>query len=270
MDLVQVPDGHLDPSAELPVEVRVLGPVEVAVRGGAAPARRELAEELVVAVALHPHGLHPRVLASYLWPRGAGEDVQAGTLADVQSWLGTAADGRPRLRRDTDGRWRLGPDVRVDLHACSALVARSRTAAQDPGIDEAADLAAALSFVRGEAWAALPSGRYAWLARSPAERLSRRLVVAAAARLADLAVGRGDEDLAEEALRTGLRMVPVSEELWRALLRLHHGSGGPGGAAAIADEMYAVLALHDVPGGAQAETDALVEAVVPGYRRRTA
>ncbi len=226
-----------------------------------------------MAVALHPLGLHPRVLATSLCPRGAGEAVPAATIAEVQQWLGAGVDGRPRLLRDREGRWRLSADVRVDLHAVAALVARARSATDerpDRRVDEAADLAAALAFVRGEGWSLLPPGRYAWLARSPAERMSRRLVVAAAVRLSQLALERQDEDLAEEALRTGLRMVPVSEELWRALLRLHHGGGGPGGAAAVADEMYATLAAHDVPGGAEAETDALVEAVVPGYSRRTA
>jgi len=273
-DAVPVLGRHLDPMATAPVEVRVMGPVEVVAPGPLGAGRRDLAQELVVAVALHPQGLHPRVLASYLWPRGAGEDVQAGMVAEVQQWLGSGPDGRPRLQRDGEGRWRLAADVRVDLHVVAALVARARAAQHSPTVDrradEAGDLAAALSFVRGEGWSGLPAGRYAWLARSPAERISRRLVVAAAARLADLATDRGHLDLAEEALHTGLRMVPVAEELWRALLSLHHAAGGPAGAAPVAEEMYAVLARHDVPGGAQAQTDALVEALVPGHRRRTA
>jgi hypothetical protein len=41
-------------------------------------------------------------------------------------------------------------------------------------------------------------------------------------------------------------------------------------AAAVADEMYLALAGDDVPGGAAAETDALVETLIPGYRRRVA
>jgi hypothetical protein len=119
-------------------------------------------------------------------------------------------------------------------------------------------------------WEQLPDGRYAWLPRVGAEARSRSVVVAAAHRLSAIAAGRGDRGLAVEALRTGLRAVPTAEQLWHDLLRLEHDRGGPAAAAGIADELYLALSAYGVPGGALAETDALVEALVPGYRRRSA
>jgi len=39
---------------------------------------------------------------------------------------------------------------------------------------------------------------------------------------------------------------------------------------AVADDMYAAIARHGSPRGAQPETDALVDELLPGYRRSTA
>lgn len=256
-----VPPEHTDPRRTFPVEVRMLGPLDVRAPGPIEEARRAQATEIVVAVALHPEGLHPNVLAAYLWPRGADPDVQAAALATVQAWLGHGVDGRPRLFRGRDGRWHLADDVRVDWLVVAALVGAAG------GPHEVEDLAAALAFVRGPAWRDLVRGRYAWLPRTRVEGRSRAVVVGAAHRLAELAIGRDEPDLAVEAVRSGLRMVPEAERLWRDLLRLEHGRGGAAAAAEIADEMYRTLTVLDVPGGPEAETDALVDALVPGHRR---
>jgi hypothetical protein len=246
------------------VEVRLLGPIEVVAPGHIEPSRREQAVEIVVAAALHPRGLHPHVLAAAVWPRGASASVQEATLRQVQQWLGADTAGRPRLARGDDGLWRLGPDVRVDWRVCDALVQRAA------GADEATDLATALALVRGPAFSGLPAGRYAWLARGNVESSIRLAVVSAAERLSVLATGSADRELAREALRTGLRMVPTAQSLWRALVRLEHDHGGAHAAGAVAREAYAVLAAHDVPGGASPETDALVDHLAPGVRLQVA
>jgi hypothetical protein len=87
------------------VTVRLLGPVSVTAPGVVDPAARDLLTEVVVAAALHPEGLHEAVLRAEVWPRGVGDDVLARTLAQVQAWLGSATDGRPRLRVDAAGRY---------------------------------------------------------------------------------------------------------------------------------------------------------------------
>ena len=261
---VLVDESMADAARSFPVEVRVLGPLEVRAPGRIDDARRELASEVVVLAALHPEGLHPNVLASAIWPRGASEQVQTGALAHVQQWLGDDDSGRPRLARGSDGLWRLADDVRVDWRVVQALVARAA------GPREAGDLAAALAFVRGAAWTDLPAGRYAWLARNRAERSSRLTVVSAAHRLAAIAVARADVALARQALQLGLRMVPTAELLWRDLIRLEHDSGGPQAAGSVAREAYCVLGAQGVPGGSDAETDALVDELAPGVRRQVA
>jgi hypothetical protein len=247
-----------------PVEVQLLGPIDVVAPGQIEPSRREQAVEIVVAAALHPRGLHPNVLAAAVWPRGASASVQEATLRQVQQWLGTDTAARPRLALGDDGLWRLGPDVRVDWRVCQALVQRAA------GGGEATDLATALALVRGPAFSGLPAGRYAWLARGNVESSIRLAVVSAAERLSVLATGSADRELAREALRTGLRMVPTAQSLWRALVRLEHDHGGAQAAGAVAREAYAVLSAHDVPGGATPETDALVDHLAPGVRLQVA
>lgn len=253
-----------DPSVPFPVEVRVLGPVEVRGPGSIDPARAELATEIVALAALHPEGVHPHVLGSAVWPRGASDAVQQAAIGHVQHWLGQDNSGQPRLHLRVDGRWHLSDDVRVDWRVAQALACRAT------GATEADDLAAALTFVRGAAWAHLPAGRYAWLAHGSTERDSRALVVAAASRLAELASAGGDQTLACDALCSGLRMVPTSELLWRDLLRLEHSRGGREAAVHVAQGLYAELRAHGVPGGASAETDALVDELLPGLRSTAA
>ena len=56
--------------------------------------------------------------------------------------------------------------------------------------------------------------------------------------------------------------VPTAELLWRDLLELG-GRRGPDPAAALADQMYGILAAHHVV--AEPKTDALVAQLAPGY-----
>jgi hypothetical protein len=251
----------VEPGYPYPVEVRLLGPLTVTAPGPLAEGLRDLATEIVVATALHPAGLHPHVLAGAVWPRGADDSVVATAIGAVQTWLGAASDGLPRLRVGPDGRWHLTDDVRVDWHVFRTLAERAVTA-----VDPWEDLCAALALVRGEAWSDLPPGRYAWLVDSRVEHRSRAVVVEAARALADRAVARGDHSLAVDALRTGLSMAPVAESLWTDLIRLEHERGGPSAARRVSERMYATLAQRGVPGGASPHTDALVDVLLPGLR----
>ena len=88
------------------------------------------------------------------------------------------------------------------------------------------------------------------------------VIEATAHRLVELSTD--DPDGAAAAARAGLRLVPHSQLLWRDLLRAEYdGPGGPGVAAAV-DEMWVVLAGRDAD--LDAETEALVEELVPGWQ----
>jgi hypothetical protein len=258
-----LPAELLDPALPAAVEVRVLGPVAVSAPGPVTPELEPVLTEVVIAAALHPEGLHDAVLRASVWPRGVEDDVVDAATLSAQAWLGTRADGVPRFSRDDDGRWRLSPDVRCDWHVLCGLVA----GAEDAG--ERGRLDAGLGLIRGEAFSDSPAGRYAWLAFHRAARDARLVGTAAARRVAVLALGKNDLRHAEWALRQGLALAPTAEVLWRDLLRLL-GGHDPHTAERLADELYETLAGHGVPGGAEPETDALVQQLAPGRRATTA
>ncbi|MEX2292008.1 MAG: hypothetical protein WD794_16985 [Mycobacteriales bacterium] len=245
------------PQGPAAVEVRLLGPVEVLAPGPVDPAARGLLTELVVAAALHRGGLHEAVLRAEVWPRGVGDDVLTAAVAQAQAWLGTAADGLPRLRRDGHGRYVLSSEVHTDWDLLQA-----GAAADGPG--EYAALESALGAVRGEAFTAAGPG-FGSLSFHRSARDARVVGTAVARRAASLAGARGDRPAAVRLLRAGLTLVPAAEPLWRDLLRLT-APGEP--AAQVVRELYTALAAHGLR--AEPETDALVQQVAPGAARGTA
>ena len=145
----------------------------------------------------------------------------------------------------------------VDWHAFCTLVQRSRGGAVKSEMEL---LRRALQLIRGPFLDRRERGRYAWLARTRLDTTIADAVEAAAHRLAELSTD--DPDGAAGAARAGLRLVPHSQLLWRDLLRAEYdGPGGPGIAAAV-KEMWVVLSGRGAD--LDAETEALVEELVPG------
>ncbi len=132
------------------------------------------------------------------------------------------------------------------------------------------DLDAAMSMVSGQAWTNLPAGRYGWLAYETIEADLRVAVVAVARHHAKLAAEAGEPLRARGALVGGLRLVPACEPIWRDALRLANQFAGPSDVTAVANDMYAAISRYGSPRGAEAETDAVVDDLVPGYRRSAA
>lgn len=250
------------PTGAVAADVVLLGPVQVIAPGPVDPAALDLLTEVVVAAALHREGLHEAVLRSLVWPRGVGDDVLAGTIQQTQQWLGTDPQGRPRLRRDTDGRFVLADDVRCDYDVLRALAAAAT------GPDEARLLGSALELIGGEAFTGAAAQRYGWLAFHRAARSARIVGTAVARRAAALAVERGDDQAAARALRTGLALVPTAEPLWRDLLRVTHRDGGPGVAAEVANAAYGTLDARSLR--PEPETDALVHQLAPSVAPKQA
>src|SRR6478672_5193179 len=123
------PAEHLAADAVLPVEIGLLGHLEVQAPGPLEPDRLALATELVVYLAAHPDGVHTNVLTGAVWPRGVSNEVRDAALSRVHAWLGTDEAGQPNLVTDESGRFRLGPGARVDWQVFRALFARASQAA---------------------------------------------------------------------------------------------------------------------------------------------
>jgi hypothetical protein len=250
-----------DLSRPAPVEIDLLGPVEVDARGEIDPGRVALSTEIVAFLASQDYGVHPNVLAGAIWPRGISDELRNAALEHTRNWVGADA-----MYADESGRWLLNRSVvRVDWDVFRTLV-KQASMMDDPR----APLSTALSLVHGQSWSNLPAGRYSWLAASGVERKMAESVVDAALRLAEASLRHNDGNLARTALQTGLSFSPASEDLWRATLRLAAHFGTTEDVSNVAAQMYAALAKHGAPRGPEAETDALVDELLPGYHRSAA
>jgi hypothetical protein len=268
------PAAHLASDAVLgsmPVEIGLLGHVEVQAPGPLEPDRLALATELVVYLAAHPDGVHTNVLTGAVWPRGVSGEVRDAALSRVHAWLGTDEQGQPNLVTDESGRFRLGPGARVDWQVFRALFARASqaAAASDPAA-EAGFLERALTLVRGQFLDGRDPARYAWLATDEIEYEVTAAVADAAHRLSALRLAAGDADGAMEAARAGLRLSFNDEMLWRDLLTGAHATGQEHVLRAVVGEISARVALDEVMPKMAPETEALIDELLPSWRTSAA
>ena len=169
------------------VRVGVLGPVEVRTpdsAGSPPPERLALATEIVAFLALHPSGVHPNVLAGAVWPKGVTDEVRDSNIERVRAWLGDGRRRQPRRcgRTPTAG----SPSARVSsATGTPALLLPASRAAASPR-EEIELLRRGLQLIRGESFADVPDGRYAWVAHDDLPRTITRVVVDGAHRLAEL------------------------------------------------------------------------------------
>jgi hypothetical protein len=265
------PAEHLAADAVLPVEIGLLGHLEVQASGPLEPDRLALATELVVYLAAHPDGVHTNVLTGAVWPRGVSNEVRDAALSRVHAWLGTDEQGQPNLVTDESGRLRLGPGARVDWQVFRALFARaSQAAAASEEAAEAGYLERALTLVRGQFLDGRDPARYAWLATDEIEYEVTAAVADAAHRLSALRLAAGDPDGAMEAARAGLRLAFNDEILWRDLLTGAHATGQEHVLRAVVGEISARIALDEVMPRMAPETEALIDELLPSWRTSAA
>jgi hypothetical protein len=227
-----------------------------------------LATEIVVYLAAHPGGADPDALARAIWPQGAADEIRDGVLAAVARWLGADGIGRPHLAADASGRIRLGSGVRVDWHVFLTLVAQAVGAAAGKSgpTREEATLAQALSLVSGPFLAGIGPADYAWIVTDGLEYEVPARVADAAHRLGELRLAAGDPRGAVDAARTGLRIAPDDELLWRDLLTAAHATGQENLLYAAAGEVWTRACLDGPLPGMAPETEALLDEVLPTWR----
>jgi Bacterial transcriptional activator domain len=280
------PAEHLDRQVHLPVEVTLLGPVSVRAPGHIDPARLPLATEIVVYLATHPGGVHPGALSSAIWPRGVTAGTRDAALDLVREWLGSDGIGRPHLAADATGRLRLGSGVRVDWQVFRTLITLAGQAAEQgngagghrggahamgAGREEHEQLEAtllteALSLITGPFLAGAPADGYCWLAVDGLEYEVEARAADAAHRLAGLHLAAGDADAAMAAVRAGLRAAPCDELLWRDLIIAAHATGDEELLRSVTGEICEWARVDDRPPALAAETEDLLDELLPGWR----
>jgi hypothetical protein len=265
------PPSHLLPGTRMPVEVGLLGPVTVQAPGMLDADRLALATEFVVYLATHPAGVHMHVLTGAIWPRGVSPEVRDSALGRVHAWLGAGPNGEPNLVTDGEGRFRLGPAVRVDWQVFRARLNRASqaSAAGDAGA-EAAQLEQALELVRGQFLDQRDPARYAWLATEDVGYEVTALVADAAHRLSALCLSAGRPQDAMEAARAGLRLAFNDELLWRDLIVAAHATGKDAVLRAAVAEVSTRTALDEVMPRMAPETEALIDELLPSWRTSAA
>ena len=253
------------------VYARLMGPFEVVGPEALDADRSVLAHEALALLLLHREGVHPRVLASALWPRGATEDVRDAVIVRLTDWLGSDPDGTPRLRTDDAGRLVLADSVVSDWDVLQTLRhdAASGRARKNAGIRRRM-LKDALALARGPLLAGRPAGRYGWLAHEIAEAQLPLLVGDVGLALAEEYLALDKPDSAAGAVNAALRVAPDDERLWLALLRAVHATGDEARLRATADDLYGRAPAQHGARGLPPRTQALLDELLPAWRAEVA
>ncbi|MFI5687708.1 BTAD domain-containing putative transcriptional regulator [Streptomyces sp. NPDC051636] len=225
--------------------------------------RSALLHEALALLLLHREGVHPRVLASALWPRGVTDDVRDALVERLRAWLGTDPDGSPRLRADETGRLTLAKSVVSDLDVLRSLYYE---ATQGKGVDSRAVrgrlLTDALVLVRGPLLADRPESRYRWLTHEIVDAQLPLLVADIGLALSAFHLEKDRAEKAIEALNAALRTAPDDERLWNELLRATHATGDPARLRSLAADLLGRSGARGLP----PRTEALLDELLPTWR----
>ncbi|MFF4401443.1 BTAD domain-containing putative transcriptional regulator [Streptomyces sp. NPDC001480] len=225
--------------------------------------RSALLHEALALLLLHREGVHPRVLASALWPRGVTDDVRDALMDRLRAWLGTEPDGSPRLRADETGRLTLAKSVVSDLDVLRSLY---HEATQGKGVDSRAVrgrlLTDALVLVRGPLLADRPEGRYRWLTHEIIDARLPLLVADIGLALSAFHLEKDRAEKAIEALNAARRTAPDDERLWNELLRATHATGDPARLSSLAADLLGRSGARGLP----PRTEALLDELLPTWR----
>ena len=248
--LPAVRDGDSTRAAPGPVEVAVLGSVEVRGVSGALDRRPKLSE-LVAYLALHPAGSTTDAWTTALWPeRQAPRQTIANRASEARHALGFAPDGRPRLRRLGDRL--LLVDVTTDWATFGALA----NAEHDPRSWQQA-----LDLVRGRPFEGLLERQWCYLDGLVAEM--ELAIVDVAVRLGRALLDTGDAQAAQRAAVRALRACPFDERLHRLLMRAADAAGSRTGVTEVFRQLALMLEIDGDPRRAvHPETAALYDRLV--------
>jgi DNA-binding SARP family transcriptional activator len=208
-----------------PIHVQVLGQYRIEIDGThIRSGLRAKARELLAFYLLHPEGTTLDAATEALWPEadpGRGSEWFWTALGNLRSLLRSATGNKTLKIIERDGDlYRIEPVFDVDLWRFQAALPPQGASTGDP--EWAAALQSAADLCRGELLAGVD---WAWV-EVPREDLRRRgidvLVSLAATRL----VG-GDVRAALDALSRAVDIDPLSEQLYRRIMRLHAKQSRP-------------------------------------------
>ena len=248
IDITAGPTGN-GPRADIQrreVEVRLLGPVDVAGGDlGAVDRSRVMAALGVLAyLAAHARPVPADELAGALWPLDATKDNYGGpqrktvmnAISRARAALGYGVNGKERLVLTPQG-YRLSDEVGSDWERFQQHVSIARMLG---GAEAIVHLRSALELVRGEPFGgALASQFFEWVASEHLDMTLSAHAVDVAQDLGELALAAGDFAAVYWAVDKGLALEPTREELFRLWM---HALGREGRPAKV-DDVYRRLKL---------------------------
>ncbi|WP_233629730.1 LysM peptidoglycan-binding domain-containing protein [Amycolatopsis sp. WAC 04197] len=261
-------DVVLEPLSVEGPELRLLGPVGL---HNVDPARVEGKKinrltELAAFLLLHPGATADEI------SRQLGTDTRPwspatrqGYISRLRTWLGHDENGDlylPNIEAKGGG-YCFSNSMNSDWHRFRQLAGLGSGLAL---ADQRTRLEAALDLVTGMPFSNVGAGRYAWSSWHQREIIDA--IVDAAHALAEICQGAGDLPAARRAILRGLVAEPVSELLYRDLLRVEYRAGNLAAVRKTADK------LADLASALESELDeetaALVETLLgPGEGRLT-
>jgi hypothetical protein len=235
------------------------------------PERAAQLREALALLLLHRAGVHPRVLATALWPRGVSDEVRDAFVARLRDWLGTEADGAPRLLVAGDSRLTLSGRVISDWDVLRTMHHQALGAPR-PGMGAAErkrQLTDALALAQGALLLGQRTdGRYEWLRHEIVDAQYPLLVAEIALALSGEHRAAHEGEPAYLAVRSALGAAPTDERLWSELLRSAHATGRGEWLAGAAQWL---VAHHRQLFGEQqlpSETEALLDELLPSWREK--
>ncbi|MFJ4920120.1 BTAD domain-containing putative transcriptional regulator [Streptomyces sp. NPDC088725] len=249
------------------VYARLVGTYEIIGLDTPDSERSALLHEALALLLLHREGVHPRVLASAMWPRGVTEEVRDALIERLRVWLGSDETGGTRLRTDDTGRLTLAPSVVSDLDVLRSLhhEATEGRGARSARVRERL-LTDALDLVRGPLLADRTEGRYGWLAYEIIDTQLPLLVADVALALSAHHLEQGGTEEAIAAIKSALAGSTADERLWNELLRATHATGDTDRVRALAADLLSRSGARGLP----PRTEALLDELLPAWRESAA
>ena len=248
--------------AGTPVQISVLGPLQITAAGREIGTGLRKARELLAFLAVHPDGASGEAISEALWPesdpgRAAGQRNLA--LRKAREMLRTAsALPAPLWILNASGRYRLDPAlIGTDLEAFGEALEEARNASGDARL---AACRRAVALYRGE----LAEGTgYEWA--EPYAEAARRRALDAWTTIAEILQPR-DPDQALSALETALAHDPYNEYLYVRIMRLQAAAGRPEAVRRTLALLESRLTELGITPGAQTRqaAAALLAAAAPG------
>jgi DNA-binding SARP family transcriptional activator len=233
----------LDP----PVEVAILGQIEVRGAPGALDKRPKLTE-LIVYLAMHPEGATTATWQNALWPdRRMPAQTVANRLSEARRLLGMELDGAPRLRRSAERHRLAGVTTDWERFCVLADVHRDHTSWRY-----------ALDLVRGRPFDDLQEGQWTVFEGFCGE--IEAAIIDCALRYGEDRLNAGDPGATAWAAQRALRASPYDERLHRLLMRAADASGNRSGVDAIYRNLLVIIDIEgDGTCSVHPETAALYE-----------